>query len=63
MRSHPFFAAEDWEGLLAQQVTPPFVPQLASITDTSNFEEAVVDRTFLTEPEYDYSAQEWDRDF
>ena len=35
----------------------------SSLTDTSNFDEAVVDEHFLNEPEYDYSNEEWDRDF
>ena len=63
VKDHPFFAAEDWDALLAQKTTPPFVPQLSSLTDTSNFDEAVIDEQFLNEPEYDYSMDEWDRDF
>ena len=61
--SHPFFAAEDWGALLAQTRPPPFLPTLASETDTSNFDDAVADTTFVNEPEYDYSENAWDRDF
>ena len=63
VKRHPFFAAEDWDALLAQSTPPPFVPKLTSNTDTSNFEEAFVDRSFVDEPAYDYSKDEWDRDF
>ena len=63
VKRHPFFAAEDWDALLQQTRPPPFVPQLASQMDTSNFDEAVVDKSFLSEPEYDYSKNDWDRDF
>ncbi|TFJ98001.1 leucine-rich repeat-containing protein 4B [Platysternon megacephalum] len=35
-REHPFFAGVDWEGLWA--FTPPFAPEFANATDTSNFD-------------------------
>uniref|UniRef100_A0A6I8ND41 non-specific serine/threonine protein kinase n=1 Tax=Ornithorhynchus anatinus TaxID=9258 RepID=A0A6I8ND41_ORNAN len=35
-RAHPFFAGLDWEGLRAS--APPFVPDCAHPTDTSNFD-------------------------
>ncbi|XP_050784038.1 myotonin-protein kinase isoform X4 [Gopherus flavomarginatus] len=35
-REHPFFAGVDWEGL--QAFTPPFAPEFANATDTSNFD-------------------------
>ncbi|XP_053865696.1 myotonin-protein kinase isoform X3 [Malaclemys terrapin pileata] len=35
-REHPFFAGVDWEGLRA--FTPPFAPEFANATDTSNFD-------------------------
>ena len=63
VRRHPFFAGEDWEALLAQTRTPPFVPTLSSTADISNFEDAEIDRMFVNEPDYDYSKQEWDVDF
>jgi serine/threonine protein kinase/CRP-like cAMP-binding protein len=63
VKSHPFFAAEDWKGLLAQTRPPPFIPKLKSQTDTSNFDEALQDDMFVNEPPYDYSRDEWDRDF
>lgn len=33
---HPFFAGVDWEGLRGS--SPPFVPEFANATDTSNFD-------------------------
>jgi serine/threonine protein kinase len=63
VKRHPFFAAEDWDALLAQTRTPPFVPRLASAVDTCNFEDAEADSMFVSEPDYDYSKQEWDIDF
>ncbi|XP_039366968.1 myotonin-protein kinase isoform X2 [Mauremys reevesii] len=35
-REHPFFAGVDWEGL--RTLTPPFAPEFANATDTSNFD-------------------------
>ena len=61
--AHPFFAAEDWEGLLAQTRPPPFVPTLQTPTDTSHFDMADRDTSFVNEPAYDYAAHDWDRDF
>ena len=63
VKRHPFFAAEDWGALLTHKRPPPFVPTLSSVTDTSNFDEAIADESFLNEPAYDYSKDEWDRDF
>lgn len=60
---HPFFAAEDWDSLMAQTRPPPFVPKLASAVDTSHFDDAVPDGSFVNEPKYDYSTKEWDHDF
>ncbi|KAI8911685.1 kinase-like domain-containing protein [Gorgonomyces haynaldii] len=39
IKAHPFFASVDWRKLLARQYTPPFRPNVASATDTSNFDE------------------------
>ena len=60
---HPFFAAEDWDALMAQTRTPPFLPQLKDQTDVSNFDEPLSDDSFVNEPPYDYSRSDWDRDF
>ncbi|XP_067413438.1 myotonin-protein kinase isoform X2 [Emydura macquarii macquarii] len=35
-QEHPFFAGLDWEGL--RTCTPPFAPEFANATDTSNFD-------------------------
>ena len=35
IKQHPFFEGLDWEAL--QEAVPPYVPQLASDTDTSHF--------------------------
>lgn len=37
IKKHPFFNGVDWATLRNQKA--PFIPQLASITDTSHFEE------------------------
>jgi len=37
--AHPFFCAIDREGLLDNSVPPPFVPAVAGVDDTSNFDE------------------------
>ena len=63
VKRHAFFASEDWPALLKQERPPPFVPPLTSAVDTSNFDEALDDAAFLTEPPYDYTQNEWDRDF
>lgn len=43
--SHPFFANVDWEKVYNKEITPPFIPQLTSETDTSCF-----DQEFTREP-------------
>ena len=60
---HPFFADEDWGALLAQTRPPPFLPQLKDESDVSNFETPMNDDAFVNEPAYDYSRNDWDRDF
>jgi serine/threonine protein kinase len=35
----PFFADLDWDAVLARRIVPEWIPQIASATDTSNFEE------------------------
>lgn len=37
--AHPFFATVNFDDVLACRITPPFVPQLTSPGDTSNFNE------------------------
>ncbi|KAJ3114383.1 hypothetical protein HDU96_002139 [Phlyctochytrium bullatum] len=39
IKNHPFFAEIDWQRLMARKYTPPFRPNVASATDTSNFDE------------------------
>ncbi|KXN66960.1 Pkinase-domain-containing protein [Conidiobolus coronatus NRRL 28638] len=39
IKSHPFFAEIDWGKLLAKRYQPPFKPNVASSSDTSNFDE------------------------
>lgn len=38
LMSHPFFKDIDWDALAAKKLPPPFKPQVASETDTSNFD-------------------------
>lgn len=35
---HPFFYGMDFEALLRKEIEPPFIPNLASDTDTSYFD-------------------------
>lgn len=42
VKQHPFFEGIDWAKLVALQVEPPLKPDLASMTDTSNFAEEFV---------------------
>eukprot|EP00903_Cladosiphon_okamuranus_P007664 g7432.t1 len=42
VKQHPFFEGIDWAKLLALQVEPPLKPDLASMTDTSNFAQEFV---------------------
>ncbi|KAJ3278181.1 hypothetical protein HK104_002579, partial [Borealophlyctis nickersoniae] len=39
IKRHPFFATIHWGRLMARKYTPPFRPNVASATDTSNFDE------------------------
>ncbi|KAI8927130.1 kinase-like domain-containing protein [Entophlyctis helioformis] len=39
IKDHPFFAEVDWRKLLGRKYAPPFRPDVASSTDTSNFDE------------------------
>ena len=64
VRHHPFFKAHtEWDDLYHQRAKPPFVPQLKSKLDTSQFDDHPVPPNFLVEPPYDYSKPEWDVDF
>ncbi|KXS09199.1 Pkinase-domain-containing protein [Gonapodya prolifera JEL478] len=38
IKRHPFFRSIDWDRLLQKKVQPPHKPQVASETDTSNFD-------------------------
>ena len=39
IKSHPFFSDINWQKLMARKYNPPFRPNVASATDTSNFDE------------------------
>ncbi|TPX33472.1 hypothetical protein SmJEL517_g03615 [Synchytrium microbalum] len=39
IKNHPFFADINWSKLMARKYQPPFKPNVASATDTSNFDE------------------------
>ena len=39
IRTHPFFAGFDFDGLLAKKLKPPFIPQLTSKLDVGNFDQ------------------------
>ena len=44
VKAHPYFKGMDWEALLRQEVTPPFIPPVKDKTDIS-----MVDPTFTSE--------------
>jgi serum/glucocorticoid-regulated kinase 2 len=37
IKKHPFFASLNWDQLFRKMITPPFRPNVASASDTSNF--------------------------
>ncbi|EDR25968.1 hypothetical protein, conserved [Entamoeba dispar SAW760] len=45
IKSHPWFKGFDWEGLFQKKLSPPFVPVLKDKTDTSNFNEDIINET------------------
>ncbi|EMD47662.1 PH-protein kinase domain containing protein [Entamoeba histolytica KU27] len=45
IKSHCWFKGFDWEGLFKKKLTPPFVPVLKDKTDTSNFNEDIINET------------------
>ena len=47
-----WFLDMDWEALLSRKLNPPIVPQLASTTDTSNFDSYPEDEEPLIPPDY-----------
>lgn len=39
VKSHPFFSSICWDDLLRKNIPAPFIPQIGSATDVSNFSE------------------------
>ncbi|KAJ1655725.1 Serine/threonine kinase [Dispira simplex] len=39
IRRHPFFKSINWDDIFHKRVTPPYIPQLRSRVDVSNFDE------------------------
>lgn len=51
VKRHPFFRSVDWQAMLEKKLPPPFVPQIKSRTDTSNFDdEFTKEKPVLTPP-------------
>ena len=65
VKTHPFFvgAQLDWRALYDERLPPPRVPQLASATDISCFDDQQEDDEFTTEPPYKPEADAFDRTF
>jgi hypothetical protein len=60
IKNHAFYAAVDYNALMAGSITAPWIPPVASPTDTSNF-----DPIDEQEPDYgnDFDDSGWDKDF
>lgn len=39
IKSHEWFQSFDWDALLTKQLEPPFIPNISSPVDVSNFDE------------------------
>ena len=48
VKSHPFFAAIDWDSILAKKIKPPFLPKLKNNTDVR-----YIDKEFTSQPAKD----------
>jgi len=57
-----FFKSLDWDKLYHHEIVPPYLPELKTDDDLTNFEEKESAPNFLSEPEYDYKDA-WDADF
>ena len=61
VRAHTFFNAVDWEELRSRRVATPWIPQLSSPLDTSNFD--AYDENDDVEPFIDQAANKWCESF
>ncbi|XP_044253553.1 cGMP-dependent protein kinase, isozyme 2 forms cD4/T1/T3A/T3B isoform X4 [Tribolium madens] len=59
IQKHKWFDGFNWEGLVNRTLTPPILPQVKHVTDTSNFDDYPPDTD--TPPPDDISG--WDADF
>ncbi|XP_008197144.1 cGMP-dependent protein kinase, isozyme 2 forms cD5/T2 isoform X2 [Tribolium castaneum] len=59
IQKHKWFDGFNWEGLVNRTLTPPILPQVKHVTDTSNFDDYPPDTD--TPPPDDVSG--WDADF
>lgn len=61
IKTHPWFAGFDWEGLRNNTLEPPFKPEVKDHTDRSNFDDW--DFQLPTQVPYFDDGSGWDRDF
>ncbi|XP_037081184.1 LOW QUALITY PROTEIN: cGMP-dependent protein kinase, isozyme 2 forms cD5/T2-like [Pollicipes pollicipes] len=59
IQKHKWFDGFNWEGLIARTLTPPIIPHIRSVLDSSNFDDYPPDTEPL--PQDDLSG--WDADF
>ncbi|XP_060523003.1 cGMP-dependent protein kinase, isozyme 2 forms cD4/T1/T3A/T3B isoform X3 [Cylas formicarius] len=59
IQKHKWFDGFNWEGLVAQTLTPPIQPEVRSVTDTSNFDKYPPDNS-ATPPD---DITGWDKNF
>ena len=45
LKAHPFFHDTDWDAVLARQCTPPYLPEVKSETDVTNFDTMFTSRS------------------
>lgn len=61
LKNHSWFDGFDWQGLSDQTLQPPYVPNIESLKDLSNFSVSEKDKPQAVE--YAETGDHWDKDF